>query len=129
MSASEPEANGSSLQTRLQVVSSELRELEQLVKSGEFDPRVLRDFRDAVDHVRATAWAVQQWIGLRKKAGDPYVILPALAAERVRSVTQLAKDLVLDLEAAEVGVETEGLPELVLAVEDLHRCLSHLFKG
>jgi hypothetical protein len=36
--------------------------------------------------------------------------------------------LVLDLQAFEVGIETEGLGELSQAVEDLHQCLERLFK-
>jgi hypothetical protein len=30
------------------------------VRSGVMDPRVLREFRDAVDYVRKTAWALQE---------------------------------------------------------------------
>lgn len=128
MGTSEPEANGSSLSARLQAVTNELHELEQLMRSKDFDSRVLRDFRGAVDRIRSTAWAVQQWIGLRKERSDPYAVLPTLAAERVRSTTQLARDLVLDLQAVEVGIETKGLEELSQAVEDLHHCLGRLFK-
>ena len=127
MDTSEPEANGASLSARLQAVSNELHELEQLIQSKDFDSRVLRDFRGAVDRVRSTAWAVQRWIGLQKQ-GDPYAVLPALAAERVRSTTQLARDLVLDLQSVEMGIKTEGLEELSQAVEDLHHCLGRLFK-
>jgi len=36
--------------------------------------------------------------------------------------------LVLDLQAFEVGIETEGLEELSQAVEDLHQFLERLFK-
>jgi hypothetical protein len=127
MGTSEPEANGPSVSARLQAVTNELHELEQLIRSKDFDSRVLRDFRGAVDRIRSTAWAVQQWIGLQKQ-GNPYAVLPALAVERVRSTTQLARDLVLDLQAFEVGIETEGLEELSQAVEDLHQFLERLFK-
>ena len=38
--------------------------------------------------------------------GELYTILPLLATERVRRTTQLSKDLDLDLQTAEVSIET-----------------------
>jgi hypothetical protein len=127
---SKPEAKGLSISTRLQAAANELHELEQLVKSADFDAHVLRDFRGAIDHVRTTAWAVQQWIGLKEKGGDAYAaVLPVLSGERVRRTTQLAKDLLVDLENVDVGIETEGIKGLIEAVNGLHACLAHLYKG
>jgi hypothetical protein len=123
VTTSDREERGSPLTARLQATTTALCELEQLVKSGDLDPRVLSEFRNAVDHIRNTAWAVQQWVGAREHSGDPYAILPALAAQRVHRATQLAKDLSLDLQTVEVGVETEGLGDLYQAVDDLHRRL------
>jgi hypothetical protein len=124
MNSSGPEQEGT-ITSRLQAATSELQELGELVKSGELDSRVLNDFRNAVDHIRGTAWAVQQWVGL-KESGDPYAVLPKLSAERVRRATQLTNDLVLDLQSGDVGVETEGLAQLFSAVDDLHRRLGLL---
>jgi hypothetical protein len=124
MNSSGPEQEGT-ITSRLQAATAELQELEELVKSGELDSRVLNEFRDSVDHIRGTAWAVQQWVGL-KESGDPYAVLPKLSAERVRRATQLTNDLVLDLQSGDVGVETEGLAQLFSAVDDLHRRLGLL---
>ncbi len=124
MNSSGPEQEGT-ITSRLQAATSELQELGELVKSGELDSRVLSEFRNAVDHIRGTAWAVQQWVGL-KESGDPYAVLPKLSAERVRRATQLTNDLVLDLQSGDVGVETEGLAQLFSAVDDLHRRLGLL---
>ena len=52
-----------SITTRLETATRELNELEELVKSGSLDSRVLSEFREAVDHIRSTTWAVQKWIG------------------------------------------------------------------
>jgi hypothetical protein len=129
MSISEFGAKESSVTVRLQLATSELRDLEQQVKAGDLDPRVLSEFRNAVDFIRNTAWAVQQWVGLtEKKGGDPYSVLPILSAERVRRATQLTRDLSLDLQAVEVSIETEGVAQLFEAVDDLHRRLAVLFK-
>jgi hypothetical protein len=124
MNSSGPDQPGS-ITSRLKAATAELQELEELVQSGELDSRVLSEFRNSVDHIRGTAWAVQQWVGL-KDSGDPYAVLPKLSAERVRRATQLTNDLVLDLQSGEVGLETEGLAGLFSAVDDLHRRLATL---
>jgi len=120
----QPETNV--LAQRLQTATANLTELEQLVKSGDLDPRVLQEFRDSVDQIRATSWAVQQWIGLQDKSGDPYSLLPIMSAQRVRRATQLARDLAMDLESVEIGIETQGLKELFEAVSRVHELLAPL---
>ena len=104
----------------------ELQELERSVISGDLYPRVLSEFRNAVDHIRNTAWAVQQWVGAREQSGDPYAVLPALAAQRVQRATQLANYLCLDLQTVEVTASTEGVGDLYRAVDDLRRRLGDL---
>jgi hypothetical protein len=49
-----------SIAERLKATTDELQKLEKLVISGGCAPRVLCAFRDAVDSIRQTAWAVQQ---------------------------------------------------------------------
>jgi hypothetical protein len=78
---------------------------------------------------RIEFWAVQQWLELRERGSDPYSTLPLLTTERVRRTTQLSKDLDLDLQTAEVSIETEGLGDLFQAVDGLHGRLAPLFKG
>lgn len=116
------------LSPRLEKLSAELRELEQSMKSGDIEPRVLQEFRDSVDHVRATAWAVQQWLELQAKRGDAYGVLSLLTAERIRRATKLSTDLSIDLDATEVTFETEGLPALFRAVQGFYERLARLFK-
>ena len=129
MNTSKPETKGPSISMRLQAATTELHDLEQLIRSGDFDGHLLRDFRGAVDNIRTTAWAVQQWIPLREQGGDAYAVLPLLSAERVRRTTQLAKDLLVDLETVEVSIETQGLKDLFEAMDSLHPRLAPLFKG
>ena len=45
---------------RLKRAIDDLQKLENAIRSGGMDPRVLREFRDAVDYVRKTAWALQE---------------------------------------------------------------------
>ena len=128
MTDSGPKVAGNILAARLQAATTNLSELEQLVKSGDLDPRVLEEFRSSVDLIRGTAWAVQQWIGLKESSSDPYSVLPILAAQRVQRATQLTRDLTVDLESVEVGLGTPGLKELFHAVERLHELLLPLCK-
>jgi len=117
-----------SLSERLKAATQELQELEKLVLSGNFSPRVLSEFRTSVDNIRQTAWAIQQWTELQEQHRDPYTVLGILSQERVRRATQITRDLTLDLESLELGVETDGLAKLFEATARLHERLSPLFK-
>lgn len=116
------------LSERLRTSTDELQALEKLVQSGNCAPRVLAEFRSAVDSIRQTAWAVQQWNELQQQRRDPYSVLGALSAERVRRATQITKDLTIDLESLELGLETEGLEKLYQAVRALYERMEPLFR-
>jgi hypothetical protein len=118
---------GSSVTRRLEAVSAELKNLEPLIRAGEMDARVLREFRESVDYVRNSAWAIEQWLALRERKEDPYSVLPMLTLERVRRGTQIANDLTLDLDSTDITFETPGLEGLFGAVQGLHEKLAHLF--
>jgi hypothetical protein len=120
--------NQRSVSERLKATTDELQKLEQLVVSGDCSPRVLAEFRGAVDSIRQTAWAVQQWIELQKQNRDPYTVLGLLTDERVRRAAQINKDLTMDLDSLELGLETEGLGKLYEAVRGLHERLLPLFR-
>lgn len=113
---------------RLKKAASELRELDEALKSGSVDSRVLREFRDAVDYVRKTAWAVQEWQERQLQRRDTATVLPLLTAERVRRATQLSNAVVSDLKAHEATSETPGIEELFRAVEHLRDHLAGFFK-
>ena len=117
-----------SLSVRLKATTDELQALERLVLSGDCAPRVLSEFRSAVDSIRQTAWAVQQWSELQQQHRDPYTVLGALSAERVRRAIQITKDLTIDLESLELGLETEGLERLYQAIRGLYERLDPLFR-
>jgi len=111
---------------RLRKATAELVELELAIRCGDLNPRALREFRDAVDHIRKTAWVVQEW-GERKAQGrETETVLSLLTLERIRRATQLTNDLATDLQSKEIAPQTTGLYELFSAVERLHRVLSTL---
>jgi hypothetical protein len=121
-------ADNRTLSSRLKAATDELQALEQMVLSGDCAPRVLAEFRSAVDSIRQTAWAVQQWSELQQQRRDPYTVLGVLSAERVRRATQITKDLTIDLESLDLGLETEGLLNLYQAVKALHERMEPLFR-
>ncbi len=50
---------------RLKSTIEELAGIQSLLVTGELDPRILADFRDAVNRVRNTAWATYQYAELK----------------------------------------------------------------
>jgi hypothetical protein len=113
---------------QLRKTTAELVKVEQTIKSGGIEPRILREFRDAVDYVRKTAWAVQEWQERQLQEHDPQTVLPLLTAERIRRGTELSKAITADLAAYQVTRETIGIDEFFRAVESLHHRVADLFR-
>ena len=116
---------------RLKVTIEDLLKLEKDMKdsrSGGMDPRVLREFRDAVDYVRKTAWALQELQERQAHQRDVATVRSLLTDERVRRTTQLSKALASDLDSQEVNDGAPGTAELFRAIEILHVRLEDLFK-
>ena len=113
---------------QLKKTSSELHRLEHAIRSGGIDERILMDFRDAVDHVRKTAWAVQEWQERQITNHDQHTLLPLLTSERIRRAAQLGNAIVSDLTSREVTRETPGVDKLFAAVQRMHQLLADLLK-
>ncbi len=117
------------LNFQLRRTSAELVRIEQEIKAGGIDSRILEDFRDSVDYVRKTAWAVQEWQERQLQKHDPQTVLPLITSERIRRATQLSLAITTDLAAHEVTRETTGMRELFQAVEGLYPRVASLFRG
>src|SRR5215467_3218619 len=102
---------------QLKKACADLVKLEYDMRSGTIDARILTEFRDAVDHVRKTAWAVQEWQERQSRHHDPNTVLPLLTAERIRRTSQLCDAITTGLVTHEVTRETVGIDELFQAVE------------
>lgn len=113
---------------QLKKTSAELQQLEHAIRTGGIDQRILMDFRDAVDHVRKTAWAVQEWQERQITHHDQQTLLPLLTSERIRRAAQLGNAIVSDLMTQEVTRETPGVDKLFDAVQRMHRLLHDLLK-
>jgi hypothetical protein len=110
------EAFGKMVSSQVARATRELNRLDELLKAGRVDGRVLSEFREAVNRVRTTGWQVHVWL-----EGDPRALSVLLMEERIRLATRLASQL-----AVEIGVggrEFLGLGSLKEAVQKLDRVL------
>jgi hypothetical protein len=113
---------------RLKLAIDNLLKLEEAIRSGGMDPRVLREFRDAVDHVRKTGWALQELQERQIQQRDTATVRSLLTEERVRRATQISKALASDFDSREVTDGTTGAADLFRAIEGLYQRLASLFK-
>jgi len=105
---------------RLEKAITELRRLQRLLLSGEgLDPRILTDFRDALNRVRNTAWSAQQYIASTATGQDSASVLSILAGERVRAAYQLCQAIQADLKSNDVRFQKGHLIQLHLATKTL----------
>ncbi len=118
-SPSEPRTD---ITSRVYKSAEELRALETLLQSdmADVDPRILTEFRQAVDHARETAWAVHTWIEMRKQRRDPFTLMPLVEKRRIRQAVFLLKELLMDYQSSTITAETEGFPDLRSAVDQFH---------
>ena len=115
------------LSSRLKQTNEELKKLQDSVKTGMINVKVLMDFRTAAERARQASAAVQQWLEAQGKGSDPYSLFAQVMSQRVEMATQLVKDVTHDLETLDVDYDTPGLPELNKAVLTLSERLSKLF--
>ncbi len=104
---------------QLRKATSDLRSIQQLLTHDGIDPRVLLDFREAVDNVRHVAWGVQQWLDLHDARQDTSSVMEMLVVHRIRVATQLNNDLALTAEAGELARGFPGFTALRTATRRL----------
>jgi hypothetical protein len=103
---------GNKISERLASAITELRALQEPLLSGEVEPRVLTDFREALNRLRNTAWAAQQSAaGLVLDQGGA-TIASFLASERIRAAYQLCRSIQEDLARDDIDLQRGQLVEL-----------------
>jgi hypothetical protein len=115
------------LSSRLRNANEELKNLQNSVKTGMINVKVLMDFRTATERARQASAAVQQWLDAQGKGGDPYKLMDQVVRQRVEMATQLIKDVTVDLQSLDVDFDTPSLPALNEAVRQLAEQLEKLF--
>jgi hypothetical protein len=113
---------------RLKAAIAELGGIQSLLVAGELDPRILTDFRDAVNRVRNTAWAAYQYTESRITGKDSRSIMSIVAGERIRAAYQLCQAIQDDLETTDVHLQAGQLIQLHAATKSLTDKLSDVVR-
>lgn len=102
---------------------SDLNDLEQNLVKDRIDPRLIAQLHDAIEHVRQTAYTVQQWVDLTAAGGDAFDVLPQLEAERMHMLGKLAHNVTADIDSSGINQYTLGISDLYETVQQLYRRL------
>jgi hypothetical protein len=100
------------VQSHLEKGISELQGLHEVLLSDDLDPRVLADFRDALNRVRTAAWAAQQYVARKETEQDSTSVLSFLAGERIRAAYHLCQAIGGDLKRPDIAVPAGSLIQL-----------------
>jgi len=122
-------ASGLDVPSRLQKTIAELRGSHELLLSGDVDPRILTDFRDALNRVRNTAWAAQQYVACKEAGQDSESVLSLLAGERIRAAHQLCRVIRDDLGRPDVRFQAGNLVQLHEVLKALTERLDDTIKN
>jgi hypothetical protein len=114
-----PQLSEELVSDRVRTTIKDLKRVEDLLGADAVDPRILVDFREALDRVRNTAWSAQQYISRRETQQDFHNVLSIAASERVRAMYRLCQSLQADLGCSDIRFQPGQLLQLHSAV----RCL------
>ncbi len=118
------ESTGASNASRLEQAIVELRRLHEILLAGDLEPRVLADFRDALNRVRTAAWAAQQYMACKETEQDSGSVLSFLVGARIRATYQLCQTTSDDLKRTDVEFQAGSLVQLCEVTKALTEQLS-----
>ena len=98
--------------SRLEQAIVELQQLDGVLLSGNLEPRILEDFRDALNRVRNAAWVAHQSVIRKETDQDSRNVLSFLVGERIRAAYHLCELISEDLKRTDVEFQTGSLVEL-----------------
>jgi len=113
------ESSGSGAPSPLEQAIVELQRLHEILLAGDLEPRVLADFRDALNRVRTAAWAAQQYVIRKETEQDSGSVLSLLAGERLRVTYQLCQAISDDLKRTDIDFQAGSLVQLREATKAL----------
>jgi hypothetical protein len=113
------ESTGGSNASPLEQAIVELQHLHEVLLSDDLEPRVLADFRDALNRVRTAAWAAQQYVACKETEQDSGSVLSLLVGERIRVTYQLCQAISDDLKRTDIDFQAGSLVQLHEATKAL----------
>lgn len=109
---------GVDLQVKKTIV--ELQNLEKALQGEDIDIRLVKEYRDAVDHIRAAAGTLQTLRESQFRGLEDGEILSALATDRIQRAINLTLSVTADLNTTRAKNDAKGIDELYQALEHLH---------
>ena len=103
---------GSDASSTLEQAIVELQRLHEILLAGDLEPRVLADFRDALNRARTAAWAAQQYVARKETQQDSSSVLSFLVGERIRATYQLCQAISDDLKRTDIDFQAGSLIQL-----------------
>lgn len=110
---------GIDLQVNKTVV--ELQNLENVLKAQDFDARLVREYRSAIDNICTLMDTLRQHQVSASSSSDNQETLRDLAEERVRRSTQLCMDVIADIDTGRIADNAASVQELSETVRDLQQ--------
>jgi hypothetical protein len=97
--------------------SIELQKLETSLRESGIDLRLLKEYRDAVEYVRAVSGSVKQIRECQLEERSDSEVISALCADRIRRTTTLLMELFSDLDADRISADMKGVEEFYRSLE------------
>ena len=107
----------------------ELQNLEKTLKQEEIDLRLLREYRDIIEHVSSITETLRRLRTSKPRASDDGELLSALAEERIRRATTVCLDVITDLDAGRIRQDSAVFEGLLIAIQNLHERVKPSGKG
>jgi hypothetical protein len=99
--------------SKLRNLTAELRLLDRDFKSNPtLEGAALREFRQAVDNIRMTAWTAHEVLNAQESQKNPQAVLSFLTAERLRRLRQVLQDLTGELDLDDSSWPTQAVNDL-----------------
>ena len=108
---------------QLMKTTAGLVKLGQSLRPDGINVHILKEFRREVDSIRRSVWAIEESKQLHSQRHGLPEALSLLRSEQIRCATQLCNELVVELEARELTLKTEGIAEFYRAVDRAYQCL------
>jgi hypothetical protein len=103
----------------------ELENLEKVLKGEEVDLRLVRQYRDAMEHICAITETLRRLRTSKSHIADDGELLSSLAADRIPRATAICLEVVADLDAGRIRPNSEGIAELHRAAQQLQQRLKN----
>ena len=99
----------------------ELQNLEKALKTEEIDLGLVREYRDAMDHICSITETLRRLRTSKPRASDDRELLSALGADRIRRATSVCLDVIADLDAGRIRQDSGNVEELVRVIHQLQQ--------